>query len=128
MAIYQSSFEEIQLADRKERVTAMQDLYDKIPDIRVVLTIWYHMGPKSSISTAAEIRPVSLHTLRKTGASLLESLGVSRAETQVALPHKRPSVTDIYASVYMEQRREYIEQLADLRIDEPIPYSTLKVG
>ncbi len=49
--------------------------------------------PKSSISTAAEIRPVSLHTLRKTGASILESLGVSRAETQVALRHKPPSVT-----------------------------------
>ena len=89
---------------------------------------WYHMGPKSSISTAAEIRPVSLHTLRKTGASLLESLGVSRAETQVALRHKRPSVTDIYVSVYMEQRREHMEELADLLIDGPIPHSTLKVG
>ena len=75
------------------------------------------------------IRPVSLHTLRKTGASLLESLGVSRAETQVALRHKRPSVTDIYVSVYMEQRREHMEELADLLIDGPsIPHSTLKVG
>ena len=27
------------MADRKERVTAMQDLYDKIPDIRVALKL-----------------------------------------------------------------------------------------
>jgi hypothetical protein len=46
----------------------------------------------------------------------------------MALRHKRPSVTDIYVSVYMEQRREHIEQLADLLIDGPIPHSTLKVG
>ena len=39
MAIYQQSFDEIQLADRKERVLAMQDLYDKIPDIRVALKL-----------------------------------------------------------------------------------------
>ena len=39
LAIYQQSFDEIQLADRKERVKAMQDLYDKIPDIRVALKL-----------------------------------------------------------------------------------------
>ena len=39
LAIYQSSFEEIQLADRKERVKAMQDFYEKIPDIRVALKL-----------------------------------------------------------------------------------------
>ena len=39
MAIYQSSFEEIQLADRKERVMAMQGLCDKIPDIQVALKL-----------------------------------------------------------------------------------------
>ena len=39
LAIYQSSFEEIQLADRKERVKAMQDLYERIPDIRVALKL-----------------------------------------------------------------------------------------
>ena len=38
MAI-QQSFDEIQLADRKERVKAMQDSYDKIPDIRVALKL-----------------------------------------------------------------------------------------
>ena len=39
VAIYQSSFEEIQLVDRKERVLAMQELYVKIPDIRVALKL-----------------------------------------------------------------------------------------
>ena len=34
-----------------------------------------------------------------------------------------------HVSVYMEQRREHIEQLSDLLIDVPsIPHSTLKVG
>ena len=37
MAIYQQSIDENQLADRKERIKAMRDLYDKIPDIRVAL-------------------------------------------------------------------------------------------
>jgi integrase len=89
---------------------------------------WYYKSAREEIAAAARIRAVSLHTLRKTGASILESLGVSRAETQVALRHKRPSVTDTYVSIYMEQRQEHIEQLADL-IDGPsIPHSTLKVG
>ena len=39
LAIYQQSFDEIQLADRKERVLAMQELYEKIPDIRVALKL-----------------------------------------------------------------------------------------
>ncbi len=39
LAIYQGSFGDIRLADRKERVKAMQDLYDKIPDIRVALKL-----------------------------------------------------------------------------------------
>ena len=39
LAIYQLSFDEIQLADRKERVMAMQELYEKIPDIRVALKL-----------------------------------------------------------------------------------------
>ena len=39
LAIYQHSFDEIQLADRKERVAAMQELYEKIPDIRVALKL-----------------------------------------------------------------------------------------
>ena len=39
LAIYQQSFDEIQLADRKERVLAMQELYEKIPGIRVALKL-----------------------------------------------------------------------------------------
>ena len=39
LVIYQGSFGDIRLADRKERVKAMQDLYDKIPDIRVALKL-----------------------------------------------------------------------------------------
>ena len=39
LAIYQGSFDDIRLADRKERVKAMQDLYDRVPDIRVALRL-----------------------------------------------------------------------------------------
>ena len=39
LAIYKGEFDDICLADRKERVKAMQDLYDKIPDIRVALKL-----------------------------------------------------------------------------------------
>ncbi|MEE2833967.1 MAG: hypothetical protein VYD18_16525 [Candidatus Latescibacterota bacterium] len=39
LAIDQRSFDEIQLADRKERVMAMQELFEKIPDIRVALKL-----------------------------------------------------------------------------------------
>ena len=39
LAIYQGSFDDIRLADRKERVKARQDLYDKVPDIRVALKL-----------------------------------------------------------------------------------------
>ncbi len=38
-APYSRSPDEIQLADRKERVLAMQELYEKIPDIRVALKL-----------------------------------------------------------------------------------------
>ena len=34
LAIYQDSFDDIQLADRKEPVIALSGLYVKIPDIR----------------------------------------------------------------------------------------------
>ena len=39
LAIYQQSFEDIQLADRKERVKAMSDLFEKVPDVRVALKL-----------------------------------------------------------------------------------------
>ena len=90
---------------------------------------WYTNGVKEVITSNAGVRGVSLHTLRKTGATILESLGVSRAETQEALRHKRPTITDTYVSVYMDKRRQHIEQVADLLIDGPsFPQSSLKVG
>ena len=39
LTIYQGSFDDIRLANRKERVKAMQDLYGKVPDIRVALRL-----------------------------------------------------------------------------------------
>jgi hypothetical protein len=39
LAIYQQSIDENQLADRKKRIKAMRDLYDKIPDISVALKV-----------------------------------------------------------------------------------------
>jgi integrase len=89
----------------------------------------YCKSLKQEAADGAGVRSVSLHTLRKTGASILESLGVSRAETQVALRHKRPTVTDDYVAVYMEQRRRNIEEVARLVTQTlPSPQSSLKVG
>ena len=89
---------------------------------------WFYQSLNAEITGRAGVRRVSLHTLRKTGASILESLGVSRAETQAALRHKGSTVTDGYVAVYMEQRREHIEQVAALLVDElPFPQSSLKV-
>ena len=39
LAIYQQSFDDICLADRKERVKAMSELFEKVPDIRVKLKL-----------------------------------------------------------------------------------------
>ncbi|MFP6644924.1 MAG: tyrosine-type recombinase/integrase, partial [Candidatus Latescibacterota bacterium] len=50
---------------------------------------WFCKGTDAEIAKRAGVRRVSLHTLRKTGASILESLGADRAETQEALRHKR---------------------------------------
>ena len=38
-AIYQGEFSGVQLADRKERVLALQTLYERVPDIRVALKL-----------------------------------------------------------------------------------------
>ena len=67
-----------------------------------------------AVCKAAGLRHVSLHTLRKTGASILEGMGVTRPETMAALRHKRGSVTDRYVGIDMEQRRHHIEELARL--------------
>jgi len=90
---------------------------------------WYSDKLRKSLAEKSGLRPNSLHTFRKTGASILESLGVSRAEIQVALRQKRPSVTDTYVRVYMEERREHIEHMANLLFDTPsFPQSSLKAG
>ena len=39
LAIYKSEISNIRLGDRKERVRAMSDLYEKIPDCRVALKL-----------------------------------------------------------------------------------------
>ncbi|MFP6590156.1 MAG: tyrosine-type recombinase/integrase, partial [Candidatus Latescibacterota bacterium] len=67
------------------------------------------------IVEAAGLRYVSLHTLRKTGATILETeIGASRQEVQAALRHKRPTVTDVYVAYQVEQRRHHIDRLAAL--------------
>ena len=89
---------------------------------------WFCKGTDAEIAERGGVRRVSLHTLRKTGASILESLGADRAETQEALRHKRPTVTDVYVSVYMEQRRKHMEEVAALLTgDPPFPQSSLNL-
>ncbi len=67
----------------------------------------------------AGLRYVSLHTLRKTGSTILEGIpGVSRQETMAALRHKRATVTDRYVAIDMEQRRGHIEEVAALLTDD----------
>ena len=39
LAIYQQSFDDIRLGDRKERVKAMSDLFERVPDVRVALKL-----------------------------------------------------------------------------------------
>ena len=83
------------------------------------------------IVKAAGLRYVSLHTLRKTGSTILEAqIGVSRQEVMAALRHKRQTVTDAYVAYNVEHRREHIEQLADLLTDglPACPQLALKVG
>ena len=71
---------------------------------------------------------VSLHTLRKTGGSILEGMGVSRSETMAALRHKRGTVTDRYVGIDMEQRRQHIEALADLLTSDAQAYLQRELG
>lgn len=86
---------------------------------------WCSDGLKQRMANKAGVRPV---TLRKTGATLLEGLQVSSAETQEALRHKRPSVADRYVAVSMEQRRGHIEELAALLYAPQFPLPSLKAG
>lgn len=74
----------------------------------------WHLG----IVEAGGLRYVSLHTLRKTGTTILETeIGASREEVQAALRHKRPTVIDVYVAYKVEQRRQHIDKLAALITD-----------
>mgnify|MGYP001171609555 CR=1 FL=1 len=62
LAIYLDSFDDIQLADRKERVKAMAGLYEKIPNIRVAFDVTVcpdcggHMRIVAALTNLASIR------------------------------------------------------------------------
>ena len=65
------------------------------------------------IAEVAGLRYVSLHTLRKTGATILEvELAASRQVVQAALRHQRQHVTDAYVAYDSEALRPHIEKLA----------------
>jgi integrase len=65
------------------------------------------------IAKAAGVRYISLHTLRKTGSTILETeIGTPREVVQAALRHKRGSVTDVYVAYDAEKLRPHIEGLA----------------
>ena len=59
LAIYLDSFDDIQLADRKERVKAMAGLYEKIPNLRVALNstprLCFVVGMRSNCSSSSGI-------------------------------------------------------------------------
>ena len=72
------------------------------------------------IAEAAGVRYISEHTLRKTGATILETeLRAPRQVVQAALRHERQHVTDVYVRYDAEALRPYIEELADLATTWP---------
>ena len=70
------------------------------------------------IAKAAGVRYISLHTLRKTGSTILETeLGSRRETVQAALRHKRRGVTDVYVAYDVEKLRPHFEGLAVALMD-----------
>jgi integrase len=66
-----------------------------------------------AIAKAAGVRYVSQHTLRKTGATILETeLHAPREAVRAALRHQGRSVTDEYVRYDVETLRPYFEKLA----------------
>lgn len=60
----------------------------------------------------AGLRPIRLHDLRHTTASLLKKLGVSRRDAMVILGHSNISVTlGIYTHVDEDSRRDALDRL-----------------
>ena len=72
LAIYQQSFDEIQLADRKERVLAMQELYEKIPDIRVALKLKILAQIRAEVGQDQPIQHVLRSYLTNTTAECIQ--------------------------------------------------------
>ena len=70
------------------------------------------------IAKAAGVCYISLHTLRKTGSTILETeLGSRRETVQAALRHKRRGVTDVYVAYDVEKLRPHFEGLAVALMD-----------
>jgi hypothetical protein len=83
------------------------------------------------IAKRAGVRRISEHSLRKTGATILETeLGASREIVKAALRHRRDSVTDVYVSYDAESLRPHIDKLAALVTDDlpsTFPQPSLKL-
>jgi integrase len=69
----------------------------------------------SRISARAGLRPIRLHDLRHTTATLLKNLGVPPRDTMEILGHTRIAVTmEIYTSADGTSRRDAIDKLSQL--------------
>ena len=65
--------------------------------------------------TAAKVKPITLHGLRHTSASLLLAAGVPPNVVQQRLGHKRIEITlDIYGHVLPGQQRDAARRLGSL--------------
>jgi len=72
------------------------------------------------ITEAAGLRPIRLHDLRHTTATLLKNLGVPPRDTMEILGHARIAVTmEIYTAADDGSRREAIGKLDDLLGERP---------
>jgi len=64
------------------------------------------------IIEAAELRPIRLHDLRRTAATLLKSVGVPARDAMIILGHSRIAQTlEIYSDVYDDEQRNALRLL-----------------
>ena len=68
LAIYQGSFEEVQLGHRKERVKAVDDLYHLIPHYRVALKLKARVDTRYAVERCAGGTPMFSGAGRPTAA------------------------------------------------------------